>query len=248
MPSVLNRALNHLSQRALSLLVETATRSSAFRTSHHMEALPPHLQPYVREGPSTAVIQSYVSLLDTIRILFENILLARILSEVSERELLRDKQFGFRPKHSTSLLLACLFQTVTRNLGEKRLTLAVFLDVAKNFDTIWIEGRLHKLTILNFPSYLLKSISFYLQGRNFEVSFQTAMSSSRGMRARAAHCGLISFFPFSLYVNNMPSPSYHVTLAPYADDTTIIATSRKPVLLVSYLRAYLSDLERWLRE
>ena len=46
----------------------------------------------------------------------------------------------------------------------------------------------------------------------------------------------------------MPSPSYHVTLAPYADDTTIIATSRKPVLLVSYLRAYLSDLERWLRE
>jgi hypothetical protein len=33
----------------------------------------------------------------------------------------------------------------------------------------------------------------------------------------------------------------------YADDTAIIATSRSPALLVSYLEAYLSDLERWLR-
>lgn len=112
-----------------------------------------------------------IRLSHTIRILFENILLARILSEVSGRGLLHDKQFGFRPKHNTSLLLACLVQSVTRNFGEKRLTLAVFLDVAKFFDTIWIEGRLYKLTILNFPSYLLKSISFYLQVRYFEASF-----------------------------------------------------------------------------
>jgi len=46
----------------------------------------------------------------------------------------------------------------------------------------------------------------------------------------------------------MPSPSHHVKLALCADDTTIVATSRKPVLLVSYLAAYLCDLEQWLRE
>jgi hypothetical protein len=33
----------------------------------------------------------------------------------------------------------------------------------------------------------------------------------------------------------MPSPSHHVELALYVDDTAIIATSRKPTLLVSYL-------------
>ena len=33
-----------------------------------------------------------------------------------------------------------------------------------------------------------------------------------------------------------------------ADVTAIIATSRKPALLVSYLEAYLSELEQWLRE
>jgi hypothetical protein len=56
------------------------------------------------------------------------------------------EQFGFRPRHSTTLQLARLVERITRNFGEKRLTGAVFLDVAKAFDTIWINGLLYKLT------------------------------------------------------------------------------------------------------
>jgi hypothetical protein len=59
---------------------------------------------------------------------------------------------------------------------------------------------------------------------------------------------LISPVLFRLYVNDMPSPSHHVELAIYADVTAIIATSRKPTLLVSYLESYLNDLQRWLSE
>jgi hypothetical protein len=48
---------------------------------------------------------------------------------------------------------------VSRNFGEKRLTGVVFLDVAKVFDTVWVNGLLYKLTVLNFPLYLVKTIS-----------------------------------------------------------------------------------------
>ena len=68
------------------------------------------------------------------------------------------------------------------------------------------------------------------------------------MRAGVAQGGLISPVLFSLYVNNMPPTSHHVELAHYADDTAIIATSRKPTLLISYLESYLNDLQRWLSE
>jgi hypothetical protein len=68
------------------------------------------------------------------------------------------------------------------------------------------------------------------------------------MRAGVAQGGLISPVLFSLYVNDMPPPSHHVELALYADDTAVIATSRKPTLLVSYLESYLNDLQRWLSE
>jgi hypothetical protein len=68
------------------------------------------------------------------------------------------------------------------------------------------------------------------------------------MRAGVAQGGIISPFLFSLYVNDMPSPSRHVDLALYADDTAVIATFRQPALLVRYLEVYLRDLERWLSE
>ena len=41
---------------------------------------------------------------------------------------------------------------------------------------------------------------------------------------------------------------HHVELDLYADDMVIIATHRKPTLLVSYLESYLNDLQRCLSE
>ena len=96
--------------------------------------------------------------------------------------------------------------------------------MAKAFDTAWIDGLLNKLTLLNFPSYIVRTISSYLKDRTFEASFQTATISRRGMRPGVAQGGLISPVLFSLYVNDMPP--HHVELALYADDTAIIATSR----------------------
>ena len=46
----------------------------------------------------------------------------------------------------------------------------------------------------------------------------------------------------------MHSPSHRIELALYADDTAIIATSRKPTLPVSYLESHHDSLHRWLSE
>ena len=115
--------------------------------------------------------------------LFEKILLSRILYEVSGRGLLRNEQFGFRLKHSTSLHLARLVERVCRSFDEKRLNGAVFLDVAKAFDAVWVDDLLYKLIILSFPSYLVKNISSYLKGRTFEASFQSATFTNCRMLA-----------------------------------------------------------------
>ena len=132
----------------------------------------------LKPGNDPAQPSSYrpISPLDTIGKLFEKILLTRILYEVGDRGLLKDEEFGFRPRHSTSLQLARLVEQITRNFGERRLTGPVFLDVAKAFDTVWIEGLLYMLTILNFPSYFVHIISSYLRGRTFEASFLTVTS------------------------------------------------------------------------
>ena len=103
----------------------------------------------------------------------------------------------------------------------------------------------YKLTPLNFPSYFVKIISFNVRDRTFEVSsFQVATSTCRGMRNGVAQGGLVSPFLCSFYVKDIPDLSHHVQLAVYADHTTIIAASRMPALLVSYVVSYLSNLLR----
>ena len=166
----------------------------------------------LKPGKDPALPTSYrpISLRDTLGKLFEQIPLSRILLEVSIRGLLRDEQFGFRPKLSTVLQLAPLAERVSRNLGERRLTGAVFLDVSKAFDTECVDGLLYKPTTLNFPSYLVKDVSSYLMGRTIEASFQAATSNIRRMLAGVAQGVIISPVLFSLYVNFMPSPSRHV--------------------------------------
>jgi hypothetical protein len=242
---ILNRAFKYLPQRVILLLV--AIFNAIFRTQNFPSIWKrARVISILKPGKDLALPSSYqtISLLDTIGNVFEKIILRRIQSEVSGRGLLRDEQFCFRPKHSTSWQVIRLVERVSRNLGEKRLTGAVFLDVAKAFDTVWVDGLAYKLMALIFPSYLVKIIQSYLRCRTFEASFQAATSSRRGMRAGVAQGGLISPVLFSLYVNDMPVPSHHVKLGLYADDTA----ARKPVLLVSYLESYLADFELWLRK
>jgi hypothetical protein len=68
------------------------------------------------------------------------------------------------------------------------------------------------------------------------------------MRAGVAQGGLISPVPFSLNVNDIPTPSGHDKLAQYTDDKALVATSRSQSLFVGYLDAYLGRLERWLQD
>jgi hypothetical protein len=204
----------------------------------------------LKPGKDPTLPPSYrpISPLDTVGKLFEKILLATIRREVNERGFLREEQFGFRPGHSTALQLGRIFERVNRNIDDRRLTGAIFLDVAKAFDTVWVNGLLYKLTILNFPSYLVKTLSSYLLSRTFQSSFNPSTSTRRNMRAGVAQGGLISPLLFSLYVNDIPAPSRHVEIALYADDAALIATSRSPLLYVSYLETYLNRLELWIRD
>jgi hypothetical protein len=59
----------------------------------------------LKPGMDTTLPLSYrpINLLDTVGKLFAKILLSRFLQKINERGLLRDEQFRFRPRHSTTM-------------------------------------------------------------------------------------------------------------------------------------------------
>jgi len=170
-----NRTLKHLPKRAVSLL---ARIFNAVLRTHHFPQKWKHARviSILKPVKDPALPSSYlpISLLVTIGKLFEKNLPVTILHVINERRLLRDEQFAFRSTHSTSLQLARLVEKITKKFCEKRLAGALFLYQAKSFDTVWIDGLLYKLTLLNFPSYIVHTTSSYLRDRTFEASFQTA--------------------------------------------------------------------------
>jgi hypothetical protein len=151
-----SRELKHLPMRAVSFLVQIF--NAALR-HHHLPPVWKHVRviSILKPGKDPAHSKSYrpIILLDTIG--KQKILLTRILHEVGELGL-RDEHFGFQPSHSTSQQLVRLVERITRNFGVKRLTGVVFLDVDKAFDTVWVDGLLYKLMILNSSSYLVHVI------------------------------------------------------------------------------------------
>ena len=108
------------------------------------------------------------------------------MAEINYRGILRNEQLGSKPGFSTTLQLAQLVKRVKRKFDEKWLTGAVFLGVAKAFVNLWIESLLFKLTILEFPLYLVKIITSYLHSRIYVAAFEAGASSCRLMRAEVA--------------------------------------------------------------
>jgi hypothetical protein len=63
-----------------------------------------------------------------------------------------------------------------------RLTGAVFLNVDKVFDNLWVNGLLYKLTTLYIPSYFVETIASDLHRRTSQTFFRSAISASRSIR------------------------------------------------------------------
>jgi hypothetical protein len=136
-----NRFLRYLPLRTVTFL--TKIFNSVLRRQYFPPAWKhPRMVfiPTLGRYPTLPSSYSPVTLFDSVDKLFEKILFTRVLREVNGRELLRDEQFGFRPRHSTTLQLARLVERVSRNIHEKRLTGVVFPDVAKSLDTVWVKA------------------------------------------------------------------------------------------------------------
>ena len=55
---------------------------------------------------------------------------------LNKHKILLDNQFGFRKQHSTEYALTFLYDMVSLAIDNKKLTVGIFIDLSKAFDTI----------------------------------------------------------------------------------------------------------------
>ncbi|GBN40312.1 RNA-directed DNA polymerase from mobile element jockey [Araneus ventricosus] len=98
------------------------------------------------------------SLLPTLSNLGEKLILNRYITHATKLRLPMPQQFGFTPQLSTTHQLLRVVENIHEEKNSNLVTAAIFLDIAKSFDKVWIEGLIHKLIAYKFPQFIVEII------------------------------------------------------------------------------------------
>ena len=100
------------------------------------------------------------------------------LSDYLERtSIYNSMQSGFRKGHSTQTILLKFRNDIRKALNKKEITMSLFTDYSKAFDTVQHETLIKKLENLNFTNSSVKIILNYLSNRQQWVQLDDKKSS-----------------------------------------------------------------------
>ena len=117
-----------------------------------------------------------ISLLLCFSKILERLVFNRCVEYIDIHDILHDKQFGFRPSHSTYMAIIQLVDKITNAVEENKTTIGIFLDLSKAFDTIDHYILLYKLEHYGFCVIVLELFKNYLSNRKQYVSYNSCDS------------------------------------------------------------------------
>ena len=103
-----------------------------------------------------------VTVLPILSKIYERLLAKQICKYIEENHVYKSTMSGFRKNHSTETLLMKIKDDMTKALEKGEVTLAMFLDFSKAFDTVDFKTLLHKLRKVGFSTESTMLLLSYL--------------------------------------------------------------------------------------
>lgn len=165
-----------------------------------------------------------ISILPTLSKIIEKAINNRLVNYLEKYKLISDNQFGFRRGKSTGDAVSQLDQFVTTSLDGGSKCLAIFLDLAKAFDTVSIPLLLRKLESLGIRGGELQLFQSYLSNRRQRVKISSYSSTEVAMSQYGIPQGsIIGPTLFLIYINQICQMELaNGKLLAFADDTVLL--------------------------
>lgn len=165
-----------------------------------------------------------ISLLDSLGKLTEKIIHKRLTDHNEQNNTIIDEQFGFRKGHDTNMQIIRITNDIIQNYNKEKVTVMTLLDIQKAFDTVWIEGLIHKMSKFKVPKHLIKLLHSYLTFRTIQVKINNTTSNKHYTKAGVPQGSILGPTLFNYFINDIPKFE-KTQIALYADDTAIYAHS-----------------------
>ena len=224
----------------LTDIINCSLRTSTYPTSwKQAEVIPLH-----KDGdPDNASNNRPVSLLSNLSKICDKIVLNQFTDYLTEHELVTKHQSGNRKFHSTETLNIAVTDILLEAIDKQQLSIIVFLDLSKAFDSVQHDILLNKLMELGVSTEVLNWFKSYLSNRSQYVRIGAATSTCARLEHGIPQGSVLLPFLFNIYTNSLPSITKSCNLESFVDDSKTFLT-----FPVSSTNRSLEDIEEDLQK
>jgi hypothetical protein len=188
-----------------------------------------------------------ISLLPVYSKIFEKVIYTRMYNFLDSNNLIYERQFGFRSKHSTTHALISTTEWIKSCIDKGSFVGGIFIDLQKAFDTVNHDILCEKLLYYGFRGNSQLLIKSFLTNRKQFVSINGFNSSHIDITCGVPQGSTLGPLLFLLYINDLNFSLNNAIASHFADDTCIMFGSRKPKTLETVLNCDLKKISDWLK-
>ena len=181
--------------------------------------------PIYKKGPKD-IPGNYrpISVLPVLGKIFEKIVNSRLMDFLDVNNVLQQHQYGFRKKYSTKLSVVNLSNALLKSIDEGKLTIGVFIDFQKAFDTINHDILISKLSHYGIRGIALQWFADYLSNRFQFVKYRETMSQYFKTSCGVPQGSVLGPTLFLIYINDLPNSTKIFNFRLFADDSNLFHT------------------------
>ncbi|HIP25812.1 MAG TPA: hypothetical protein EYG81_05080, partial [Archaeoglobus profundus] len=204
--------------------------------------------PIAKPGKDPSIPNNYrpISLTSCLCKLMEKMVNNRLVWYLEKEQILSTTQSGSRKGRSTLDPLTNLENQIRRGFEQKHITVAIFFDIQKAYDTTWRHSILKSLHANGFRGELPMFIQNFLSERTFQTRIDNEHSNIFQLMEGVPQGSVLSCTLFALAINDIAKQLPNgINNSLYVDDFAIYYTTKNLRHAQRLLNLALANIEKW---